>query len=301
MLGQLGARHLGQQRAEVAPGAQGRGHVVDLLHAAQHLGGAIGNAVDDHGVSPCRLDLVELRGHVGVFGAVLLDRHGFNAVQRQNLSRILDAALAVAGGIRQDGDLLVLRGLDGIGAEQGHLLAVHHRDAVEVVLRLFGVAGGDFGGGADGHDHRDLLLLRNMQPGQRIARVGRAHDAADLFAVDQLLHGLDGLGRGALVIAHHADQFAAHDAAGFIDVFNSGFKTPAPRDTQLGHAAGRLVGGVADLDVLGLCRKRQSAGHQCRSLRQTIDELVHVCLLALLSKSSWSAPTARTRPLSSSI
>ncbi|MNV58033.1 hypothetical protein D3C71_1503910 [compost metagenome] len=198
-------------------------------------------------------------------------------MQLENCRRILGAALAIARGVGKHGNLLARGMLDRIGREQRRLFTVDHGDAEQVVLRIVGIARGDLGTGRNRHHDGNFLLLRQMQPGQRIARVRRADDGRDLLVVDQLGHVLDGLGRRAQIVADHAHDLAAHDAAGLVDVLDRGLEAPAPRDPQLGHAAARHVGVVADLDVLRIGSARNDGGGN-RGFGKSF-EPVHVCLL----------------------
>ena len=116
-----------------------------------------------------------------------------------------------------------------------------------------------------------------MQPRQRIARIGRADDGADLLAVDQLLHVLNGFGRCALVVANDADHLAAQNAARLVDVLDRGFEAPAPGNAKLRYATGGLIGRVANLDVL--CLRTDHAPRAQRAHHQLANCLLHLRLL----------------------
>ena len=69
--------------------------------------------------------------------------------------------------------------------------------------------------------------MRDVQPRQRVTRVGRTYHGGDLFAVDQFGHVLDRLGRRTGVVAHHADQLAAKHATGLVHILDRQFETMA--------------------------------------------------------------------------
>jgi len=88
-----------------------------------------------------------------------------------------------------------------------------------------------------------------MQPGQRIARIGGAHDSDDLLVVDQLVHVLDRLRRSGGIVADHRHHLAPENAALGVQVLDGGLEAITARQAEFGGAGGRLVGIVADLDL----------------------------------------------------
>ncbi|MCY1538909.1 hypothetical protein D9M68_744720 [compost metagenome] len=174
---------------------------------------------------------------------------------------VLRALLAVAGGVGNDGDLLVLGRLGRIGSQQRDLVQVAHGHAEYVVRRFLAVAVGDLGGGSGRGNRRYLLLLHDVQPGQHVARIHAAQHGRDLLVVHQFIGVLDGLGRRAHVIARHDDQLAPQDAAGRVDLLGG---LPGPRQrrhAEVGRTAGGHVAVVADLDV-GLRPRALGHGHE---------------------------------------
>ena len=172
------------------------GEVVDLLHAADQLRDRRALRPDHDGVDAGGLHLAELRGHVGVADAEALDRRRLDALQLGDLLHVLQAALAVAGGLGHQADDLGRGGvLLDVGHQRGDLLAVDHRDAEHVVVGARAHRLGDVGARADVAEHRNLLLVGDVLPGHRVAGVRRAEHGDDLFVVDQVAHVLDRLRR----------------------------------------------------------------------------------------------------------
>ena len=113
---------------------------------------------------------------------------------------------------------LPVLGAGRVGRQQRDLVAVAHGHAENVVRRRLGIAAGDVGGGGHGRDRGDLLLLHQVQPGQHVAGIDAAQHGVDLDVVDKLVGVLDGLGRGAHVVALDDDHLLAKHAAAGVQV-----------------------------------------------------------------------------------
>ncbi|MCY1522495.1 hypothetical protein D9M68_573530 [compost metagenome] len=234
------------------PGSQRQGEPVDLLHAAEHMRDRRALRPDHHRVHARGLQLVQLRGHIGVGHAELLHRDRLDALRRPDGLQILERALAIAGGLDQEAHVLDLGILLQVADHAVHLLAIDHANSKHVVVGARAHGLGDVGARTDRPHHRNLLLVRNVLPGQRVARVGRPHDRHDLLVVDQVAHVLDRLGRLRQVIAHHQHQLTAQQAAGRVDVVDGGAQSQHRRLPALRRRRSRQVAVEADLDVLGL-------------------------------------------------
>ncbi len=134
----------------------------------------------------------------------------------QQAQRRVAPALAPAGRVVHQADPLVALLLDVVDHER-RLDAVVERNAEDIALRLLRVTLDDVLGRGDRVHQRHLLLLGDVDDGERHARIHRADDSDDVVASDETGDVLHALGRlGLVVVDHRLDRLAFVAALGVV-------------------------------------------------------------------------------------
>ena len=262
-LDQLLAAELEKVRRYQRPGSGPRDLEPDLLHALGDLHGSRRKRIGDDEIDLGLLHLGELRRHVRV---VLIEHFGAGHEVEIGLleeaQRRVAAALPPAGRVVHQADPLIFPGIDVVDHDR-RLDAVVERDAENVALRRVLVALDDLLRGGDGVHQRNLVLLRNVDDGERDAGIDRSDDGKDLVAGDEPGDVFDALCRLGLVVIDDGLDLLALVAA-LLVVFRERKLGPHPRTLAVVVGAARQREGEADLEV-----SRRRAAEESGTQQQT--------------------------------
>ena len=202
---------------------------VYLLHAAHKLSEWCALRPYDNGVYASSLALVELRGHVGVVHTKFFVAGGLQALQISEFLHILQATLAITRRFGEIADVLHGGILLHVGHQARDLIAVDHRYTEHVIVGAGADRSCDGRSGTDGADDGNLLLVRNMFPRERVARVRGPEHRHDLLVVDQVRHILNRLRRLGEIVTDNEGQLSTEHATRSVDVINRGLQTKKGR------------------------------------------------------------------------
>ena len=141
--------------------------------------------------------------------------------------------------------------LYGIGGEVGHDFALERVDeaAAESERTDFAAIDGDFFIGAGSGEHRNLVVLGDLQGGQHVGAGDRAEHGNDFILGDQFGDGIGCFGRFGFVVGQNQFQLLAVDAAGRIDFLERQLDAVDGLLAKVGDAAGQFEV-AADFDFV---------------------------------------------------
>ena len=204
-----------------------RGHERGMAHD-RHIPGHFAPGIQEPGQEPRRrrpghdnvgAGIARLGHLVGEVRLVVVDQHRVDRLDAQffeHLGRRLGAGGAIARGVGDDRDFLLLEHVDRVAVRRRDPLrvCVYQPERARVLLGVDELI--------DGTDHQrgHARARQDRRGGQPLARVDRPDDKADLVAEGQLLGEVDGLGRVARRIAGQQFDLPAKDAAARIDLLD---------------------------------------------------------------------------------
>ena len=259
-----------QQRLGLAASERG---LADDRHVPAHLPARIDDARQESGIHAPGHDRLragilhaqQLRLEVGIRGVdiALIDDLGAQLLEHRHIG--VDRGGAVAGGVADDGDLLLLEHLRHIAVGGAADLLVGRRvaEAHRIFLRV--------GQGVDPArmDLRRVGAREQRHHRERLAGIDRPEHAADLLAAGEFGRAVHRLGRIALGVPRDQLELPAVDAAGGVDFLHGKLDAAVDPDAGGGRGSGerrqitdrnRILGGDGGLGNRG--GENGSAGRQ---------------------------------------